>query len=336
MAVSGSGNKVVVWDIETKSIYKEFIHDSFESTTSNVCFSPSGDTIIYSASKGTVLDTKYYIFIYNFNTGQLLKKLDYIYSEGYPEEIQYSPAGNKLAIIPSSKNHFFLMDIDSMDKWKKVEYEDYQTPWVEFSPDGSKIVVCSGANVFILNTADTSLISHIDFSNDWLGCSAIFTSQEGYLLILGVDDSDGDLDFSLYIYNYLDSVAIKSYYLLGGSFMLSNDGQYLYYEDDFYANKIRLDWTQGIFFKPQSDSKYLIRPNPLDGKGTLLLDNLNSEQYTITLFDSNGKLIGKLYEGIPGSDTIELEINPGLVTRGVYYCTINSKSGKKAIKLMVE
>lgn len=338
LAVSGFGNRVVVWDIDSNRIDRVFIYDSLSYITSNVLFSPTGDTIIFHNVSKSWEKTSYIVFK-DFQTGENIKVLDYNYKYGVPINIYLSPDSKKLIVLPLG-NFYYLKDIDSLENWKIISFNEYWITGVDFSSDGSKIVSCdSRGNVKIINSTDTSIIKSISFSpnnEDYSSCGTLIFARQDDYLILFVGNQIYPEIYGLYLFNPYDSTILRNYHIFGDDFQLSNDELYLYFSDSFYIYKIALDWIQSIFYKEDTDAEYIIRPNPVNGNGTLRLDKLNAERTGISLHDSEGRLIKKLYEGIPGADTLELDFNTSGLSKGAYYCTVSTGSSKKVIKVIVE
>jgi WD40 repeat protein len=329
LAIGGSGNRIVVWDLDSNRVEKELIYDSTAKDAFCGRFSPTGDTIVF-ISKGKI------IFM-DFHTNEVLQEfespLDF---KGYVIDAKYSPAGNKIAWRFWAHNYIFMYDI-LLGQWLKITKNKYNVNDINFSNDGSKLIFCDDtSSVYILNTADTSLAHYLNFSEYWDVCKAnIFSNNDSTLIISGWNWGMTEA-FNILVINYYDSLILKNFDIWGTNFQVPGNNNFLFFSSTPYLTKIGLDWTQGIIFKDESGSKFTIKPNPLNGKGTLLLDNFNSEHSVISLYDTNGKLIRKLFDGVPGGNSFELEFDTSGISKGMYYCTVNTGSARKVIKLIVE
>jgi Tol biopolymer transport system component len=327
LAVCGLDDCVNIWDVDSNIIFKKIIYEPYANYTSNVSFSPTGDTIVFCSRS--------HVILMDFNTGELISDALKL---GQPDKIVYSPRGDKILVLPPHSDKYYLIDLDSMNWYKTIKFvnigEFDEIYGVSFSPDGTKIVSNhTDGLVYIINSDDTSLVNRISFYWYLKNCGPVFfTNRENYLISRLTNNDTSNI----LIFNYSDSTVYKRYNLDGDDLQISGDDLYLYLHFGPFLTKIMLDWTQGIFYNGGTGNEQTVKPNPISNKGILSLTALTSEPCEIDIYEPGGRHIRKLYSGMPDSDSMELEFDASGMTKGVYFCTIKSKSSNKTVKFIVE
>ena len=326
LAISGYGNNVVIWDMENFSVIKEFTDDSMYNYTSNVCFSPTGDTIAFQSG--------YKLFLVDFETKSILRSVKKSFST---EKMQFTPDGKKLVLKEEQKNYLIIIDIDSIfDVWKTIEVFDDWVIDFSISPDGSKIVACDKDDLYIINTADQSILYHIDYANSGKGIAkCLFPITNNYVLYYETSyPSDTTV---VYLFNYIDSTVLRAFNIpINDNWYLSNDDVYLYAYSYDALIKIQLDWTQSIFYGGNAGSEITVRPNPVCDKSAVNLTQIRPGFIQAYICDARGVKVRELFSGTAEADMISLPLNAEGLVPGIYFCIVETAGGIRAEKIVVD
>ncbi len=96
---------------------------------------------------------------------------------------------------------------------------------------------------------------------------------------------------------------------------------------------IFMDQLIGISESSISEIEYTIFPNPSRGKFNMITSKLEDEDYTLELYDINGK---KLYEKhiLAGKEKVEFDVSE--FVNGIYFCKISNKKYTETQKLIIQ
>ncbi len=343
------------FNVEDGLLSREFTINNLIYSGNEYCFSPSGDTLAYLCFKiqENPDDPSVLLYLLNYKTGNSLDSLElFLDEDGYlPTRMIYSPAGDQIILygFTLSKN-YYIVNLDSNYKMVKMTLQNAdmvsQISGVDYSPDGSKIAVCGDHGIIdIINSNDRSLIKKLDMSGDGYHyyCDNVkFTHRDNYILFnyIYFNPEEEDTSGGFWIFNYSDSTEFKIINTcVSEDCIISDDDQFVYTNMGGIL-KFRIDWTPQSYYDPGAGkgekSKTVVKPNPVSGKAALSLSNLTPEACEIELYDTQGRLVRKLFSGTPEGETMDLEFDTGGLTAGSYLCTVVSKSGKKTVKFIIE
>ncbi len=347
---SGIGHRgIAVFDTESGQFIREINNSGDVLSIGNYSFSPTGDTLLYLRTKykTSEWDNNHSIMFVDFETGDSLFERSVFFEEGYlPEKITYSPRGDQVLYQFEYADYFYIDYLNTNTRTKyTIDCLGMYIGSVNYSPDGSKIII-SGEHglIEIINSSDRSLIKSLymlgDSSEHYYCGDAILMNRNDYMVYYYQHSIDLDIiGYGTYIFNYTDSSAFKYYKFSGLNLKVSSDDQYIY-NNSRRMIKIRIDWTPQSYYDPGAGkgekSKTVVKPNPVSGKAALSLSNLAPEACEIELYDTQGRLVRKLFSGTPEGETMDLEFDTGGLTAGSYLCTIVLKSGKKTVKFIIE
>jgi len=342
---TGQGHRgIAVFDTESGQFIREINNSGDVLSIGNYSFSPTGDTLLYLRTKykTSEWDNNHSIMFVDFETGDSLFERSVFFEEGYlPEKITYSPRGDQVLYQFEYADYFYIDYLNPKSRMKyTIDCLGMNIGSVNYSPDGSKIIICGEHGLIeIINSSNGGVIKRLYMLGDSVNyylCNAMLMNRNDYMIYY----YQHGIDQGTYIFNYTDSSAFKYYEFSGFHLIVSSDDQYIYKMYDEKINKFRIDWTQQSYYDPGAGkgekSKTVVKPNPISGKAALSLTNLMPEACEIELYDTQGRLVRKLFSGTPEGETMDLEFDTGGLTAGSYLCTIVSKSGTRTVKFVVE
>lgn len=182
----GSNGNIALYDLVKDTTLKKF--EAYSSTINALSFSPDEKMFITGSNDFTatlwMIDTGYVVykhsFTYNVNTAD------------------FSPKDSHFAIgLNGSVN--FIRITDSLPYYKLRAHSEGAI-FLEFSPDGSKLVTSSefDGTVRLWNVSDFKVKNNRNFKHNYKFKKIYSTIQNGILRIHGVDLNNRDYKFQLY------------------------------------------------------------------------------------------------------------------------------------------
>jgi hypothetical protein len=94
------------------------------------------------------------------------------------------------------------------------------------------------------------------------------------------------------------------------------------------------DKIVGVNEFPKSNIKYF--PNPLTNNSILNITIAKSDNYNISIYDSNSKIITLVHNGYLAEGTNKFNLNTTQYSNGTYFCRITNKNYSETLKIIIE
>lgn len=254
--------------------------------------------------------------------------------EGFPTNlIKSSPSGHYVAFRSKSGNSIYLWNTTTFKHVRSFNMPERIEDFA-FSPDGKLIAgtVEYTNRIYVWDVGTGNRIYEISYEDADSYGGILFSIDSKYLVV--AFKYNDIFEGGTRVINLNNISIVHEYPIPIKNMSISNDSKYLAMGKMGNVVVYHAKWGEtGIEDLPENED--VIFPNPTDGIVQILFDMPNEMKVKISIYDSFGKEIEQLHNGI-GTKGMVLLWDSTQFPSGVYYCRIESKSYQKAYKIIVK
>ena len=242
------------------------------------------------------------------NMGNMSETRGYLIKMNAANTLSYNSAD----ILPKSTEGNIVDNIDETERLKPIHF----TKEIKPNPNTSTMLVLDDENNDLnygdelgIFTKDGLLVGAFVYENDLMG-GLIFGDDETE------EDIDGILENEKYVFKVWNKIlnterSVKMKFVQGSSF---------YKKDDFCIVEFKTNSVTGV--NSINALSVSVSPNPASSQVVFDLDLSKSEDFTIEIYDIDGKLVEEIFEGQLTTGNSKIDYNVDHLSSGLYICNI--------------
>lgn len=271
------------------------------------------------------------VIVFDKNTKEIVKEI----KTKIINRVKFSPNGEYLCLYESAENNqdtrSILLNTKNWEEYATFIHGKVSISDIAFSPDGSLLASCGWDGfIKIWDVKERKLVREFNYgakitainflSNDIVSfCAGEWPIYKCKILNLNNLEIKGD--------NLINFVKDADYSSLKNYIVMDDGDGVLLLNLKRYLTTIDIDVTKTVA---------QVIPNPNSNQLKILISILESNIYNIDIYDSNSKLINKIFDGFIEKGEKTLNWDSSNYPSGAYYCIIKSKNYSDTLKIIVQ